>query len=400
MMQTSPRNILVVTGTRADYGHLYWLMRELQCDAGVRLLVAVTGAHLCKQWGDSEQVILNDGFDIDARIEMQLAGDSGVAVNKSLALGIIGFADAYQQLNPDIVVLLGDRYEELAAAQACLFLRIPVAHIHGGETSEGAVDESIRHAVTKLSHLHFVAAEPYKERVLQLGENPSMVFNFGAPGLDHLTRTEFLSAHELCQKIGLSFLDKPFFIVTYHPATLGFCEPALAIDQLLRALEVYPQSVVVFTGVNTDMGNSDVTTRIKDFTRRFQHRVRFFDSLGQTAYLSALKYADAVIGNSSSGLIEAPALGVPTVNIGDRQKGRLKAVSVIDCAENAEDISRAIDLALSETFIKRLPERGSLYGAGNASFRIAQTLKSVNLENVLQKHFFSYPASLSPPLTL
>lgn len=390
MSNVATRRICFVTATRADYGHLYWVMKAVQADSALQLQVIVTGAHLCDQWGRTEEIIVRDGFSVDARIDMQMAGDSGICVSKSTALATIGFAEAYERLSPNLIVLLGDRYEELAAAQAALFMRIPVAHIHGGETSEGAIDESIRHAVTKMSHVHFAATETYRKRILQMGENPAMVFNFGAPGLDHIHQTPMMSLTELEHDLGVILAQKLVFLVTYHPATLGDMDPGAAADELISALDSYPEAALIITGVNSDAGNAAISSRIQAYAARYPERIRFFNSLGQRTYLSLMQYADVVIGNSSSGLIEAPAVRVPTVNIGDRQRGRLKALSVIDCLENAVDIRRAIDLALSESFMARLPQDISLYGKGGAAERIAQMLKTVELDCILTKKFHEY----------
>lgn len=386
---TMRRRICFVTGTRADYGHLHWVMREVQNDPDLQLQVIATGAHLCDAWGHTVDVIERDGFPIDARVDMQLSSDTGVAVAKSTGLAVIGLADAYARLSPDIIVLLGDRYEELAAAQVALLMKIPVAHIHGGETSEGAMDESIRHAVTKLSHLHFVAARAYRDRVLQLGENPAAVFDFGAPGLDHLTRTPLPTRDELSAFIGLD-LQAPVFAVTYHPVTLDERDPGLAAGALIDALVRFPTANVVFTGVNADPGNAAIGRVIREFAAAHPERVRYFDSLGQQRYLGLLQAADVVIGNSSSGLIEAPALRVPTVNIGDRQKGRLKAQSVIDCADDAASIAQAIERALSSPFRSRLPADVSLYGKGSAAPQIKDVLKRCDLSKLLMKKFFDH----------
>lgn len=388
-MSAARRKICFVTGTRADYGHLYWVMREVEADPDLQLQVIVTGAHLCAAWGRTVEVIERDGFPVDARVDMQLSDDSGVAVAKSTGLGVIGLADAYARLQPDIVVLLGDRYEELAAAQVALFMRIPVAHIHGGETSEGAMDESIRHAVTKLSHLHFVAAQSYRERVLQLGEDPARVFDFGAPGLDHLSRTMLPDRAALASHIRLS-LEAPLFVVTYHPVTLLAQEAEAGIGALLRALERFDDAQIVFTGVNADQGNAAIGQAIAGFAAANGGRVRFFSSLGQQRYLGLLRLADVVIGNSSSGLIEAPALRIPTVNIGDRQRGRLKAVSVIDCAEDTDSIVRAVEKAVSGAFRSGLPEKLSLYGVGDAASQITGVLRTVDLSDILIKRFHDY----------
>lgn len=393
MSDMETRRICFVTATRADYGHLYWVMKAVQADVQLQLQLIVTGAHLCEQWGRTEKSIVQDGFPINARIEMQMASDSGVGVSKATALATIGFAEAYERLSPDLIVLLGDRYEELAAAQAALLMRVPVAHIHGGETSEGAVDESIRHAVTKMSHVHFVAAETYKRRILQMGENPEMVFNFGAPGLDHIQLTPMLSLPELEQELGVVLQGKPLFLITYHPATLGDKAPEAAVDELLNALDAYPEATLIFTGVNSDEGHTAINAKIQAYTTGYAERTRLFNSLGQRRYLSLMRFADVVIGNSSSGLIEAPALKVPTVNIGDRQKGRLKARTVIDCDEKTSDIKRAINLSLSKSFKESLPEFVSLYGSGDAAIKIAKKLKEVDLHNILTKKFYEFNRS-------
>lgn len=390
-MAKAMRKICFVTGTRADYGHLYWVMKEVLSDRQLEFQLIVTGAHLCEKWGHTVDVIESDGFPINAKIEMQMASDSGVATCKSTALGIIGIAEAYDRLAPDLVVLLGDRYEELAAAQAALFMKIPVAHIHGGETSEGAMDESIRHSLTKLSHLHFVAAESYKNRILQLGENPDHVYNYGAPGLDHLKRMDFYSPDELEKFIGLSLRQKTIFLVTLQPVTLADSNLSKdgPIDLLIQALERFPASQVIFTGVNADPGNIYIQQKISQFATANPDRVRFYDSLGQRRYLSLMRISDVVIGNSSSGLIEAPALRVPTVNIGARQKGRLKADSVIDVNENAVEIFSAIKRAMSTEFKEALLGATSLYGdSGGASIAIKEKLKSIDLNNILMKKFY------------
>ena len=390
-MANAKRKICFVTGTRADYGHLFWTMKEVLLDPDLDFQLIVTGAHLCAKWGNTVDFIKADGFPIDACVEMQMASDSGVATCKATALGVIGIAEAYERLRPDLVVLLGDRYEELAAAQAALFMKIPVAHIHGGETSEGAMDESIRHSVTKLAHLHFVAAESYKSRVIQLGENPNNVFNFGAPGLDHLVRMNFLTAEELETFTGIPLKDEVIFLVTLQPVTLDgvLPEKVSAIELLTQALDNFPNAKVIFTGVNADPGNIHIEQVISKYAAEHPNRVRFYDSLGQARYLSLMKLAQVVIGNSSSGLIEAPALKVPTVNIGARQRGRLKASSVIDVEEDAKKISLAIDKALSAQFREGLQKKISLYGDdGNASIAIKEKLKNINLDNLLMKKFY------------
>jgi UDP-N-acetylglucosamine 2-epimerase (non-hydrolysing)/GDP/UDP-N,N'-diacetylbacillosamine 2-epimerase (hydrolysing) len=395
-MKKLKRKVCFITGTRADYGHLYWIMREVQQDLDLELQVIVTGAHLCERWGNTIDVIAADKFPINAKVHMQLSSDGGLATCKSMALAVLGLSEAYDRLAPDIIVLLGDRYEELAAAQSALLMRIPVAHIHGGETSEGAMDESIRHAVTKLAHIHFVAASSYKDRVLQLGEDPGCVFNYGAPGLEHLTRAPLASKEELADFLKLNFEILPTFLITIHPATLGGSgENLLMVNSLLGALNSFPNANLVFTGVNTDPGNAMIQSKVQLFVDEHPERARLFGSLGQKRYLGLMRMADVVIGNSSSGLIEAPALKIPTVNIGDRQNGRLKAPSVIDCSTEIASISAAIELALSKNFIERVEKSISLYGNGkDTSFLIKEKLKTLDLSRIIVKKFHDLPLGI------
>lgn len=381
------RKICVVTGTRAEYGLLYWLMKEIQEDPDLELQIIVTGMHLSPEFGLTYRVIEKDGFIINEKIEMLLSSDTPVGIAKSIGLGTIGFADALDGLRPDILILLGDRYEILAASQAAMTARIPIAHLHGGETTEGAIDEAIRHSITKMAHLHFVSAEPYRRRVIQLGEAPERVLNFGAPGLDNITRLKLLSKGEFEKSIGLK-LGKRNILVTYHPVTLNIRGPRQALESLFTALDNFPDAKIIFTKPNSDIECRVIINMIDSYAKKQPDRVRAFTSLGQVKYLSAIKYTDVVVGNSSSGLIEVPAIKKPTVNIGDRQRGRLKAPSVIDCNENTDAIVAAIKKALSPDFQSLLPEIVSPYGCGNASFRIKECLKSKDLEGILMKRFY------------
>lgn len=373
---SSPRKICIVTGARSDYGLLYWLMKEIADDPELQLQVIATGMHLSPKFGLTYRQIEADGFTIDAKVEMLLSSDTSVGVAKSMGLGVIGFADALSDLQPDILVVLGDRFEILAAAQAALVLQIPMAHIHGGETSEGAFDEGIRHAISKMVQWHFVAAEPYRKRVVQMGESPDRVFNYGAPGLDQFSKLNWLTRQELESALGIQ-LRAPVFLVTYHPVTLAGGNPVESMAELLYALERFPDATVIFTYPNADTGGRDIIECIDHFVAQHRETSRAFASLGQQRYLSLMREADLIVGNSSSGLIEAPALKKATVNIGDRQKGRLKAASVIDAAENCQDITRAIQLALSDAFCSSLPSTVSLYGQGGVSQKIKSTLKIV-----------------------
>ena len=382
------RKICVVTGSRADYGLLRSLLRAIADDDDCILQVVVTGMHLSPEFGMTGGQIEADGFKIDARVDMLLSADSSVATAKSMGLGVIGFADALATLKPDILVVLGDRFEILAAAQVALVMRIPLAHIHGGETSEGAFDEGIRHALTKFAQWHFVAAEPYRQRVVQMGEAPDRVFNVGAPGLDQLDEIDWLGRESLETVLQVRLLS-PLLLVTYHPVTLADTDPSLPMAELLAALERFPDTTVVFTYPNADAGGRRLIECVDRFVALAPQRRHAVASLGQQRYLSLMRLADAVVGNSSSGLIEAPALHRATVNIGDRQKGRLKASSVIDASEHRDAIEQALRLALSKSFAQALPQTPSVYGRGGAGARIKSQLKAVPLS--VHKSFFSIP---------
>lgn len=382
---THARTVCVVTGSRAEYGLLSSTLRAIDADPALALQIIATGMHLSPEFGQTVRQIEADGFTVDARVDMLISADTEVAVTKSLGLGVIGFADAYERLAPDIVLVLGDRFEILAAAQAALLARIPLAHIHGGEVSEGAFDEAIRHAITKMAQWHFVAAEPYRKRVVQLGEAPERVFNVGAPGLDYLWHQTWMSPPELAESLEFP-LSSPLFLITYHPVTLSGKSPVGPMQELLGALEEFPQATLIFTYPNADTGGRALIQCIDDFVGRHAERAKAFVSLGQKRYLNLMRQADLVLGNSSSGLTEAPALRRPTVNIGDRQKGRLKAASVIDAHENRGDIVAAIRQALSPVFQETLLTTESLYGSGNAAAAIVAQLKQPLPD--IRKRFF------------
>lgn len=388
----SQRRICIVTGTRADYGLLYWLMHEVREDPDLQLQIVATGMHLSPEFGLTYQEIERDGFTIDETVEMLLSSDSPSGIAKSMGVGTIGFADTFARLEPDVAVLLGDRFEILAAAQAALVARIPIAHIHGGETTEGAIDEAIRHAVTKMAYMHFVAAAPFRQRVIQLGEDPDRVFEVGAPGLDYIRQLDLQNRKAFEESIDFE-LGAPTFIITYHPATLQGKPPAESVEELLRALNHFPEARLIFTKSNADTHGRVINERIEDYVAQNKSRACVHASLGQRRYLSALHYVDLVIGNSSSGLIEAPAIPVPTVNIGDRQKGRLRGASVIDCAENEAAIAEAIQHGLSESFQEQIREAKSPYGDGHASPRIRKTLKSIDIESTM-KSFYDIPIEI------
>jgi len=380
------RKICVVTGSRADYGLLYGLIKEIHEDPDLCLQLAVTGMHLSPEYGLTVREIEADGFPIAERVEMLLASDTPVGVGKALGLGVIGFVEAFARLSPDIVVLLGDRFEIFAAAQAALIARIPTAHLHGGERTEGAIDEAIRHSITKMAHLHFVATETYRKRVIQLGESPDTVFNYGAIGIDNIVDSRLMPRTEL-----EAFLDYKLkavnFLITYHPVTLDLAGPEQAFRELLEALAEFPDAGMIFTLPNADMGNKVIADMIHAFAGARRGEVKVFSSLGRVGYLSAVQHCDVVIGNSSSGIIEVPVFRKPTVNIGDRQKGREMGPTVIQTRENRADIAEAIRLALSPAFREKIRDAESVYGNGGTARKIKQTLKTHPLERLLKKRF-------------
>jgi len=380
------RKICVVTGTRAEYGLLFWLMKEIDKDNDLELLIIVTGMHLSSEFGLTYQTIENDGFKIDEKVEMLLSSDTPVGIAKSIGLGTIGFADALDRLKPDILVILGDRYEVLAAAQAAMVAKIPIAHMHGGETTEGAMDEAIRHALTKMAQIHFVSAEIHRHRVIQLGEKPDLVLNYGAPGLDNIANLKLLDKTELMHSLDFTFGELNF-LVTYHPVTLAKRTPECAMQALLDALGEFPEATIIFTKPNSDTHGRVIIRLIDEYAAQQPGRVKVFTSLGQLRYLSVMKHSDIVIGNSSSGLIEAPLMKKPTVNIGERQSGRLRASSVLDAPEEFGQIVASIQKALSPDFQNSLLKVTSPYGDGHASPRIKEFLKKVELDGILIKKF-------------
>ncbi|HEY8035319.1 MAG TPA: UDP-N-acetylglucosamine 2-epimerase [Methylobacter sp.] len=386
-MQQAKRKVCVVTGSRAEYGLLYWLMKEIQSDSALELQVIVTGMHLSPEFGLTWKQIEQDGFVISRKVEMLLSSDTPVGISKSIGLGVIGFADALEYLQPDLLVVLGDRFEIFAAVQAAMTHRIPIAHIHGGEITEGAVDDAIRHAITKMSHLHFTATEGYRQRVIQLGEHPQRVFNTGAPGLDNIFRLKLLDKPQLEEAIAFK-LGKRNLLVTFHPVTLEKATAAAQFENLLKALDYFDDSHIIFTQPNADADGRVIIGMIEQYRQRFPERVASFVSLGALRYLSMLKYMDAVVGNSSSGLIEAPAFKVGTINIGDRQRGRLCADSVIHCEPEVDAILNAFNRLFSEEFQKTLDTVENPYGSSGASVRIKELLKSQALDNLLKKTFY------------
>jgi UDP-hydrolysing UDP-N-acetyl-D-glucosamine 2-epimerase len=386
----SVRTIAVVTGSRADYGLLRWVMEAIRASDRLRLFVVATGMHFAADLGSTYTCIEADGFSIDARVDMLLTGDTALVMTRSVGVGVLGFADAFDRLRPDVVLVLGDRFEIFAAAGAAMLLGIPIAHIHGGETTEGAVDESIRHAITKMAHLHFAAAAPYAARIVQMGENPAHVFDVGAPGIEGIRRTQLLTLDALESSLNVP-LRAPLFAVTYHPVTLGDEGPERAVRALLAALDRYSHASVVCTRANADPAGRAINAMLEAYASRDPLRVHLFSSLGQLRYLSLLSHAHVVIGNSSSGLIEAPYFKVPTVNIGMRQAGRLRASSVIDCDEDEASIAAAIERALSADFRASLSNATQPYGNGQTAQQIVDVLQAVDLRQLKRKRFFDAP---------
>lgn len=380
------KKICIITGSRADFGLLRWVMETIQKSPMLTLQVMATGAHLSPDFGMTYRDIEAVGFRIDRKVEMLLSSDSAVGVTKSIGLATIGFADAFEEMKPDLVVVLGDRYEILAAASAAMIAHIPVAHIHGGERTEGAFDDAIRHAVTKLSHVHFVAAEEYRRRVIQLGEHPSRVHLVGALGIDSILRVQLLSRSALEESLGFR-LGTRNLLVTFHPETLlpGMAECHTA--ELLDALGQLDDTHIVFTLPNADTEGRKISHMIEDFVTTHE-RSRIFASLGQLRYFSLIAQVDAVVGNSSSGIIEVPSLKKATVNIGNRQKGRIRAKSVIDCEPNRNDIMKALMAVRDPAYQQKLASSVNPYDMGGASEAIVRVIEKLNTASLMRKQFF------------
>lgn len=381
--------ICVVTGTRAEYGLLYWLMKEIDLDSELELQIIVTGMHLSPEFGLTHKVIEQE-FNINKKIEMLLSSDTPVGISKSIGLAQISFSEAYDELKPDLVILLGDRYEIFAAATAAMVARIPIAHLHGGETTEGAFDEAIRHSVTKMSHLHFTATDEYRRRVIQLGEAPDRVFNVGGLGIENIKRLNLMSKEEFENSINFKLNNKNL-LVTFHPVTLEESTTEQQFMQLLDALDTLTNTHIIFTKANSDTDGRIINKLIDDYVNKNPSKSVAFASLGQLRFLSALQFVDGVVGNSSSGLAEAPSFKIGTINIGDRQKGRIKASSVIDAEPNYQSILKAIEYLYSDSFKKTLITTKNPYGEGSASNEIIQIIKNTSLKDILKKSFFDLP---------
>jgi GDP/UDP-N,N'-diacetylbacillosamine 2-epimerase (hydrolysing) len=379
------RKICVITGTRAEYGLLRWVMQGIKDDPELTLQIIATGMHLSPEFGLTYREIEKDGFLIDRRVEMLTSSDTSVGIAKSMGLGLIGFADALNELQPDLIVVLGDRFEIFAAVAAALVARIPVAHLHGGETTEGAFDEALRHSITKMSHLHFVAAEEYRQRVIQLGEQPARVFLVGGLGVDNIKRLNLLDRAEL--EASLDFkLGQKNLLITFHPVTLENSTAADQMDELFAALAELKDTKLIFTMPNADTDGRALIKMVAQFVERHSN-ARLYASLGQLRYLSCIAQVDGVVGNSSSGLAEVPSFKKGTINIGDRQLGRLQAASVINCEPARGDITAALERLYSADFQTSLRQVRNPYGKGGASEKVLRILKEHPIEHIAKKSF-------------
>ncbi len=382
------KKLSVLTGTRADYGLLSPVIKKLMKFPDLDVRVAVTGSHLSPEFGMTVSEIKKDGIRIDKEIEILLSSDTPVSVSKSMGLAMIGFADYFQESSPDALLVLGDRYETLAVACAAVNARIPIIHLYGGETTEGAIDEGIRHALTKFAALHFVANDEFRKRVIQLGESPERVFIVGAMGPENAIHMEKMSQEELENSLGCSLGDK-YAVLTFHPVTLEQHSAERQTEELIDAISRFPEITFLCTKANADAEGRIINERLEAYSQ-MRDNVYLFDSLGAKRYLSALKYARFAIGNSSSGLAEVPSFGIPTINIGDRQKGRMQGSSIINCLPDAGSISDAIRKALSDEFTERARKADNPYGDGNTSSKIAEIAHDaiVNDKLVLKKKFY------------
>lgn len=378
--------ICVVTGTRAEYGLLRPLMQAIQEESGWQLQILATGAHLSPEFGLTFQEIEKDGFSIDKKVEMLLSADTASSIIKSMGLAMIGFSDALQELKPDLLVILGDRYEMLALASSALIFTIPIVHLHGGEITEGAYDDAIRHSITKMSHLHFTSTEEYRDRIIQLGENPDFVHNVGAIGLDSIKKLPLLNKEDLEEQLGFKFA-KYNYQVTFHPSTLDRESPEKQFQILLDAIDKQKDSFFIFTKANADTGGRIINKMIDDYVSRNPTRAKAFTSLGNLRFLSLVKYCTAVVGNSSSGILEVPSLKVATINIGDRQKGRIQAESIINTSVSKSEILKAFDKVKTADFNNLVKEIENPYGSGDTTEKIMDVLHKIDLDKFKTKQF-------------
>ncbi len=380
------RKICVVTGTRAEYGLLYWLMKEIDVDKDLELQIVVTGMHLSEEFGNTYQQIEKDGFTIDKKVDISLTSDTELLISKSMGLGMIGFSDAFNLLKPDLIVVLGDRFEIFSAVSVAMIMRIPIAHLHGGEATEGLIDEPIRHSITKMSHLHFTATNEYRNRVIQLGEQPDRVFNVGGLGIDNINKLKLLNKDDFEKAIGFNLGEKNI-LVTFHPVTLEASTSRVQFQELLNSISELKDTKIIFTKANSDTDGRIINSMIDDYVARHGGTIAFV-SMGQLNYLSALQFVDAVVGNSSSGLAEVPTFKIGTIDIGDRQRGRIKADSVISCIPNKDSISTAFKELYSKQFQSNVGKVENPYGKGGASKRIIRIIKDISLNGIVKKYFY------------
>ena len=379
--------ICIITGSRAEYGLLSPLLKLIKEDEKLQLQIIATGMHLSPLFGSTWQEIERDGFSINEKVDIELSNDSKVGIARSTGLAVIRLSESLERLKPDWVVLLGDRFESFAAASAAHLLGIPIAHLHGGELTEGAVDDAFRHAITKMASLHFTAAEEYRQRVIQLGESPDRVFNVGAIGLDNVRQLPLLSKRELEQQLEFPELERTI-LVTFHPVTLENISSEQQVMELLAALDELTEHKVIFTFPNADADGRVIINLLQQYVARNAGRAKAYASLGQLKYLSLLKYVEVMVGNSSSGLIEAPSFGLPVVNIGSRQNGRLRPSSVIDALPDKKNIGQAVQKAISQSFRDSCRQMRNPYGDGTAAQKIVKQIKHVGKLNTTIKKFF------------
>ena len=384
------RKICIYTSSRAEYGLLRGVLHEIDAKPTLQLQILASGMHLSPEFGMTIQEIRADGFEPNETIEILLSSDTPAAISKSMGLAMIGYGEALQRLKPDIVVLLGDRFETFCMAAAAQVCRVPLAHIHGGESTEGAIDEAFRHSITKMSHLHFASCEVYRQRIIQLGEAPDRVFNVGALGVENIRRMALMERNELAESIGFN-LEKPYFLVTFHPVTLEKDASEVQFQSLLNALDAFPEFNVIFTKANADTDGRVINRLIDEYAARQPERCLAVTSLGVHWYLSAMKYATAVIGNSSSGIVETPSFKIPMVNIGDRQKGRVKAESVMDCEPSAASIKAAIHKGISLEFQELLMNTKNPYEKSSTASEIVSTIAACEPAGLLKKRFYNIP---------
>lgn len=381
------RKICVVTGSRAEYGLLSGLMKKIRDDHALQLQIIATNMHLAPEFGNTYREIEADGFTIDKKVKMNISSDSACGIVKSMSEELAGMADAFEELNPDLLVVLGDRYEILIAVTAALIFKIPVAHLYGGEITEGAFDDAIRHAITKMSHLHFTSTEEYRKRVIQMGENPEHVWYVGAIGVDNIKNEKLLEKKELEDSLGFAIPDKTI-LVTYHPVTLENNSAEEQCRNLLQALEELSDYAIIFTQSNSDPNGRIIKALMQDYVDKHPGKAVLFSSLGKKRYLSLLQYVKAVAGNSSSGLVEVPSFGIPTLNIGDRQKGRISGAGVVNCKSDIHSIRKGLDIISSEKMLDLASNSSNPYEKDNTAQNIFEVIKEIYIDNIIRKQFY------------